>query len=337
MSGITPPLPLSLVEPQSREHDTGFYVITAGLEVGITTVKCVHFPSYLYRFSPFSRGIADSRLACQSPSSHVFSTWRQAKSYYDVCFNDGSVSICSALQESPMQSPARKRQRLIKFSEHRLPPQPPFAPAFSTPKAKGSASQPINVSSTETTPASHSTREYTPLYFPESPTIPSKPGNSHKRPHSVIPHINDNASHAGLQAIPHNTDNAASPTSSRQYPELTIPGVSPLGQYPEQARASLTPPPPDPSCSLSHIDPHYVFVESSSDEGAMNDNSTPIADTRPRPRQVHRGALTTPVIIISDSEEDPEEERETFWPHHLDIDSIRKLNELFGVPGFGSP
>ena len=243
-------------------------------------------------------------------------------SYYEVCFNNGSVIIRTALQDqTPTQSPAQKKRRLIKYLERRLPPQPPFAPAFSASKAKGSASQPINVSSTESSPASNSMREYTPLHFPESPPVPSKSANNRK------------CLHARFQAIPCNTDNAASP--SGQYPELTIPGVSPLGQYPEQAQASLTPRLPD----LGHIDPRYVFVESSSDEGTMNDNSTPIADTRPRPRQVHRGAPTTPVIIISDSEEDPEEEpeRETFWPHHLDIDSIRKLNELFGVPGFGSP
>ena len=238
-----------------------------------------------------------------------------------------------------MQSPARKRQRLIKISERRLPPQPPFAPAFSTPKAKGSASQPINISSTETTPASHSTREYTPLYFPESPTVPSKPGNSRKRPHGVIPHINDNASHARLQAIPRNTDNAASPTSSRQYPEPTIPGVSPLGQYPEQSRASLTPPQPDPSRSLGHIDPHYVFVESSSDEDAATDSKDNSTLTVTRPRQVHSDAPTAPVIIISDSEEDLEEVpvrvREELWPHPMDHNSINKMKELFGPPGFG--
>jgi hypothetical protein len=330
LSGITPPLPLSLVEPQLRAYDTGFYVITSGLEVGITTVKYVHFPSKPYAFSPFSRGIADSRLACQNPSSQIFSTWRQARSYYEVCFNDGSVIIRTALQDqTPTQSPARKKQRLIKYAERRLLPQPPFSPAFSASKAKGSASQPINVSSTESSPASNSIREYTPLYFPESPPVPSKSANSRKR------------LHAGFQAIPRNADKAASP--SGQYPEPTIPGVipgvRPLGQYPEQAQASLAPPPPD----LGHIDPRYVFVESSSDEDAptdSKDNSTPtVTRPRPRPRQVHSDAPTPPVIIISDSEEDSEEAPvrvgEELWPHPTDHDSINKMKELFGPPGFG--
>jgi hypothetical protein len=226
-----------------------------------------------------------------------------------------------------------------------------------TPKAQGSASQPINISSTESTPASQSTREYTPLYFPESPTMLSKTANNRKRPH------------AGLQAIARNTNNGASSTSpSAQFPEPRIPGVRPLGQYPEQAQASLTPPPPDPSRSLGHIDPRYVSVESSSDEGAAtdlgridpryvsvesssdegaatdaNDNSA-IAVTRPGRNsslimEVHSDAPTTyqassPVIIISDSEEEPE----ILWPHpRLDADAIYQLNRLFGVPGFRSP
>ena len=326
LSGITPPFPLSLVEPQLRAYDTGFYVITSGLEVGITTVKYVHLPSKPYAFSPFSRGIADSRLACQNPSSQIFSTWRQAMLYYEVCFNDGSVIIRTALQDqTPTQSPARKKRRLIKYSERRLPPQPPFAPAFSASKAKGSASQPINVSSTESSPASNSMREYTPLHFPESPPVPSKSANNHKR------------LHAGFQAIPCNADNAASP--SGQYPEPTIPRVSPLGQYPEQAQASLTPWLPD----LGHIDPHYVFVESSSDKDAATDskdNSTlTVTCPRPRPRQVHSDTPTPPVIIISDSEEDLEEVPvrvgEELWPHPMDHDSIDKMKELFGPPGFG--
>ena len=163
----------------------------------------------------------------------------------------------------------------------------------------------------------------------------SKPADSRKRPHT------------GLQAIPHNTNKGASRISaSGQYPEPRIPGVSPLGQYPEEAQASLTPPPQDPSRSLGHVDPHYVFVESSSDEGATtdsNDNSAP-AVTRPNLNsslimEVHSDAPTTyqassPVIIISDSEEEPE----MLWPHpRLDADAIYELNMLFGIPGFRSP
>ena len=52
LSGITPPLPVSLVEPQLVSYDTGFHVITAGIEVGITTVKFVYI-SLL--FSPPNR------------------------------------------------------------------------------------------------------------------------------------------------------------------------------------------------------------------------------------------------------------------------------------------
>ena len=94
---------------------------------------------------------------------------------------------------------------------------------------------------------------------------------------------------------------------------------------------------------VGHINPHCVSVESSSDESAApdsKDNSLPTV-TRPRLRQVHSEAPTPPVIIISDSEEESEEESvrlgEGLWPHPKDMDSIRKLNELFGLPGFGSP
>jgi hypothetical protein len=61
--------------------------------------------------------------------------------------------------------------------------------------------------------------------------------------------------------------------------------------------------------------------------------------------EVHSDAPTThhtgsPIIIISDSEEQEDEDepkRELLWPHPADLDTINKLNALFGVPGFGSP
>jgi len=214
--------------------------------------------------------------------------------------------------------------------------------------AKGSASQPISISSTEKTPASHS-REYTPLYFPESPVVLSKTTSNRKR------------LHAGLQAIPHGANNTGSP--SGQYPAPPIPGVSPLRQYPDQSQAL---PPPDPSRSLGRIDPRYVFVESSSDEGSatdlnnsstptatrprptsslivLNDNSTPAA-TRPGPSsslivEVHSDAPTyrtgtsSPIIVSSGSED----EREPLeWPDPLvDAHAFYEMNMLFGVSGYG--
>ena len=66
---ITPPLPVSLVEPQLLSHDTGFYVITAGIEVGITTVKFVYFSLI---FSPpnhlFFHLFPEELLTCASPA-----------------------------------------------------------------------------------------------------------------------------------------------------------------------------------------------------------------------------------------------------------------------------
>lgn len=61
--------------------------------------------------------------------------------------------------------------------------------------------------------------------------------------------------------------------------------------------------------------------------------------------EVHSDAPTThdpgsPIIIISDSDEEGDEnepKRELLWPHPADLDTIYKLNALFGVPGFGSP
>lgn len=269
----------------------------------------------------------------------TFSTWKQAKSYYNVCFNDGSVIIRAPLQnQTPTQSPVRKKRKVnLKRLEHEPLAQPPFSSAFSTPKGKGSASQPINVSSTESTPASHSTRAYTPLLFPESPPILSKPAKSRKRPHAEF-QTHNSASRpgeypefAGVLANPRNTPNVASP--SWQYPEPQIPGEE-----------SLTPSPPYPTRSLGHIDPRYVYVESSSDEGAAtdsNDNSVAAGPSSSLIVEVHSDDPTThhmgsPVIIISDSEEEEEEaERELTWPHPTDHDSIYKLNALFGVPGFG--
>ena len=346
LSGIAPPHPMTLVEPQLQLHDTGFHVITAGIEVGITTVKYVYSFPLAGVFSRFSRGIADSRLVCQNPSTHTFSTWKQAKSYYTVCFNDGSVTIRAPLQnQTPTQSPVRKKRKVnLKLLEREPPSQPPFSPAFSTPKAKGSASQPINVSSTDSTPASHSTRAYTPLFFPESPQISSKPANGRKRPHAGFQDIHhqthnsanrsrDYPESAGVLAIPRNTPNVASP--SGQYPEPRIPGEE-----------SLTPSPPYPQRSLGHIDPRYVSVESSSDEGAATDsNDNSAAATPPGPSsslrvEVHSDVPATfragsPIIIISDSEdEDEEPEREKLWPHPSDTDTINKLNELFGPSRF---
>ena len=43
LSGISLPFPTNLIEPQLQSHDTGFHIITAGIEVGITTVKCIYF------------------------------------------------------------------------------------------------------------------------------------------------------------------------------------------------------------------------------------------------------------------------------------------------------
>jgi hypothetical protein len=41
MSAIIPPRPCNLVEPQLRGHETGFHVVTAGTEVGISVFRCV--------------------------------------------------------------------------------------------------------------------------------------------------------------------------------------------------------------------------------------------------------------------------------------------------------
>jgi len=150
LSGITPPHPAALVEPQLQVHDTGFYVITSGTEVGITTVKYVCFSLLFNPFSPIFRGIADSRLVCDNPSSMTFSTWRQARSYYNVCFMDGSVAIRSPQTQNPVQSPAHKRQKI--------------------------AASPMPIS-----------RQYTPLSFPSSPEAPPlQSGNNLTRRRIVV-------------------------------------------------------------------------------------------------------------------------------------------------------
>ena len=102
-------------------------------------------------------------------------------------------------------------------------------------------------------------------------------------------------------------------------------------------------------CSLGHIDPRYIYVDSSSDEGAATDlNDNHAATTCPGPSsslivEVHSNAPMThhisfPVIIILDL--DLEEECElmwckSMWPDPMDHNSISKINELFGLPGLG--
>ena len=43
LSGISLPLPASLVEPKAQGFETGFHVITGGTEVGISAFKYVPF------------------------------------------------------------------------------------------------------------------------------------------------------------------------------------------------------------------------------------------------------------------------------------------------------
>lgn len=43
LSAISPPLPAGLVKPKLQGFETGFHVITAGTEVGISLFKCVAF------------------------------------------------------------------------------------------------------------------------------------------------------------------------------------------------------------------------------------------------------------------------------------------------------
>ena len=45
LSGITPPLPMNLVEPMRSGHETGYHVITAGTAVGISVIRCVFHTS----------------------------------------------------------------------------------------------------------------------------------------------------------------------------------------------------------------------------------------------------------------------------------------------------
>ena len=45
LSGITPPLPMNLVKPMHRGHETGYHVITAGTAVGISVIQCVFHTS----------------------------------------------------------------------------------------------------------------------------------------------------------------------------------------------------------------------------------------------------------------------------------------------------
>lgn len=170
----------------------------------------------------------------------------------------------------------------------------------------------------------NSTREYTPLFFPESPPALPKPAKGGKH------------QHPGVQAIPRNTNHASSP--SGEYPELPIPtnhsGIRSPGQYPERDSP--------PSRSLGHIDPRCVYVESSSDEDAAADAGGNTAPTITRSVtssshivELHGDApaayhASSPITIISDSEEE-----EIAWPpsiiRHTD-DEVYEFAMLFGLP-----
>jgi hypothetical protein len=194
LSGITLPHPAALVELQLQAHDTGFYVITSGTEVGIATVKYVCFSLLFNPFSPIFRGIADSRLVCDNPSFMTFSTWRQAKSYYNVCFMDGSVAIRSPQTQNLVQSPAHKRQKTV----------------------------------ASPTPISH---QYMPLSFPSSPKAPPlKSGNNLTHRHIVVvedssdenPSVNNTAPTISLPG-PRSSAGSVIIVSDSEEEEVTMP------------------------------------------------------------------------------------------------------------------
>jgi len=43
LSGLVPPIPWQLIEPELCGHETGFHIITAGTEVGITLFRYAFF------------------------------------------------------------------------------------------------------------------------------------------------------------------------------------------------------------------------------------------------------------------------------------------------------
>ena len=45
LSGITPPLPMNLIEPMCNGHETGYHVITAGTAIGISVIRYVFHTS----------------------------------------------------------------------------------------------------------------------------------------------------------------------------------------------------------------------------------------------------------------------------------------------------
>jgi len=133
VSGITAPLPPTLVEVHLAAHEAGFHVVTSGTEVGIFTHEYVYlfllFRRFLYR--PFIRGIAVARLQCENPSIRTFEMWTLALQYYTDCFQDDSVKIRLSIDtRSPLNSPARKKMCRNTFT-------PSCDSPASTPKAVG--------------------------------------------------------------------------------------------------------------------------------------------------------------------------------------------------------
>lgn len=62
-SGITPPIPTNLVEPNLAGHENAIHVVTSGLEVGLFTNKCVFHRCFIIsQDTNFSSGELQMRV-----------------------------------------------------------------------------------------------------------------------------------------------------------------------------------------------------------------------------------------------------------------------------------
>jgi hypothetical protein len=137
----------------------------------------------------------------------TFATWELAHAYYSECFAVLSVHIREAHPESPIHSPARKKQKVYSTPD-RLPrpkalAQPHFAPALNKNTANSFASGTTKFSTSITSDLAHS---YVAPAFANSP--------SHERLHHGIP--------ASAQGFQHSNQHHPDPQSPTPSPPIQI-------------------------------------------------------------------------------------------------------------------
>ena len=323
LSGISPPLPASLVEPKAQGFETGFHVITGGTEVGISVFKYVPF-SIILPHLMVTRGIADSLLDCLNSSMASFPTWTQAHGYYSACFAANSVHIRRPRDEqTPIHSPIRKKAKVrltraeLRARTRAAINQPHFAPAmnrFGSPPLDSECCPPMSANHQD--PVADLARSINSSYHQVRADAIARAKSVEKDPHH------------GAQA----TATQSQPQDPVSSPPISRPIVVVVDSSDDDETQSQ-PHDPVPSPPISR--PIVVVVDSSDDDEMTAANpehknrnapalpvasSSLIVEVNSDPPTTH--LAESPTIIVYDSEEE-----ELIFP---DSDTERMLNYLQG-------